>query len=83
MELRPYYLWRRRLEGGFTMKKYGFRKLKNGWRFKIGGTSGEAFGIKLMYFNKSGFRLHLNFNTNLLIKIFGFNQKVLELRTSR
>lgn len=65
------------------MKKYGFRKLKNGWRFKIGGTSGEAFGIKLMYFNKCGFRLHLNFNTDSLIRIFGFNQKILELRYKR
>lgn len=40
------------LIGEFDMKKYGFRKLKNGWRFKIGGTSGEAFEITLRYFNK-------------------------------
>lgn len=36
---------------GMDMKKYGFRKLNNGWRFKIGGTSGEPFGITLRYFN--------------------------------
>lgn len=48
------------------MKKYGFRKLNNGWRFKIGGTSGEAFGITLRYFNKCGFRLLINFNTDFL-----------------
>ena len=52
------------------MKKYGFRKLNNGWRFKIGG-------ITLRYFNKCGFRLCLNFNTDFLIKIFGFNQKII------
>lgn len=33
-----------------NMKKYGFRKLNNGWRFKIGGTSGEPFGITLQVF---------------------------------
>lgn len=59
------------------MKKYGFKKLNNGWRFKIGGTSGEAFGITLMYFYKCGFQFHLNFNTDFLIKIFGFNQKII------
>lgn len=59
------------------MKKYGYRKLKDGWRFKIGGTSGEAFGITLRYFNKCGFRLYLNFNNYFLIRIFGFNQKVI------
>ena len=59
------------------MKKYGFRKLNNGWRFKIGGTSGEPFGITLRYFNKCGFRLLINFNTDSLIKIFGFNQKII------
>lgn len=59
------------------MKKYGFKKFKYGWRFKLGGTSGEAFEITLIYFNKCGFRLCLNFNTNFLIKIFGFNQKII------
>ena len=58
-------------------RKYGFKKLKNGWRFKLGGTSGEAFEITLRYFNKCGFRLYLNFNTEFLIKIFGFNQKII------
>lgn len=38
---------------------------------------GEAFGITLRYFNKCGFRLLLNFNTDFLIKIFGFNQKII------
>ena len=38
------------------MKKYGFRKFNNGWRFKVGGTSGEPMGIALRYFNKCGFR---------------------------
>ena len=59
------------------MKKYGFKELNNGWRFKIGGTSGEAFEITLRYFSKCGFRLYLNFNTDFLIRIFGFNQKVI------
>ena len=62
---------------GMYMKKYGFRKLNNGWRFKIGGTSGEAFGITLRYFNKCGFRLLINFNTDFLINLFGFNQKII------
>ena len=64
-------------EEGMYMKKYGFRKLNNGWRFKIGGTSGKAFGITLRYFNKCGFRLLLNFNTDFLINLFGFNQKII------
>lgn len=54
------------MEEDSIMKKYGFRKLNNGWRFKIGGTSGEAFGITLRYFNKCGFRLLINFNTDFL-----------------
>lgn len=64
-------------EEGMYMKKYGFRKLNNGWRFKIGGTSREAFGITLRYFNKCGFRLLINFNTDFLINLFGFNQKII------
>ncbi len=61
------------------MGKYGYKKLKNGWRFKIGGTSGEPFEITLQYFNKCGFRLHINFNIDFLIKIFGFNQKIIDI----
>lgn len=59
------------------MKKYGFRKLNNGWRFKIGVTSGEPMGITLRYFNKCGFLLLINFNTDFLINLFGFNQKII------
>lgn len=58
------------------MKKYGFRKFNNGWRFKVGGTSGEPMGIVLRYFNKCGFRLLVNFNTDFLINLFGFNQNI-------
>ena len=58
-------------------KKYGFKKLKTGWRLKIGGTSGEPFGFLLQYFNKRGFRFIINFNTDHLIKFFGFNQKII------
>lgn len=63
------------------MKKYGFRKLNNGWRFKIGGTSGEAFGITLRYFNKCGFRLLLNLNTDFLIKILDSIKKLSVFKT--
>lgn len=56
------------------MKKYGFKKFRNGWRIKIGGTSGKSFEVSLRYFNKYGFRLTINFNTDRLIKLFGFNQ---------
>ena len=56
-----------------------FKKFKNGWRLKIGGTNGEKFMVLLQYFNrntgKRGFRLIINFNTEKLIKLFGFNQK--------
>lgn len=58
------------------MRKYGFKRLKDGWRFKIGGTSGETFGVLLRYFSGLGFRLTINFNTDTLIRLFGFNQRV-------
>ncbi len=54
--------------------KYGFKKIGKDWRFKIGGTSGEPFGICLRHFKGKGFRLTINFNKSFLIKIFGFNQ---------
>lgn len=57
------------------MKKYGYKKLNNGWRFKIGGTSGEHFEIYLRYFNEEGLRLTINLNTDRLIRIFGLNQR--------
>lgn len=57
------------------MKKYGYKKLRDGWRIKIGGTSGESFEVNLRYFNEYGFRLTINFNTDCLIKLFGFNQR--------
>lgn len=58
-----------------NMKKYGYKKLDNGWRIKIGGTNGEAFEFYLRHFKKEGFRLTICFNTDRLIKIFGFNQR--------
>ena len=59
------------------MKKYGFKKVNGGWRFKIGGTCGEAFELTIRYFNKQGFRLIVCLNTDMLIRLFGFNQKVI------
>jgi len=62
------------------VKKYGFRKLSNGWRFKIGGTSGEAFEVSLRYFSDDFIRLRftVNINRDFLIRILGFNQKNIE-----
>lgn len=57
------------------MKKYGFHKVCTGWYFQIGGVSGESFGIILQYFTGEGFRFTVNFNTDNLIKFFGFNQR--------
>lgn len=57
------------------MKKCGFKKFRDGWRIKIGGTNGESFEVRLRYFNEYGFRLIINFNTDFLIKFFGFNQR--------
>ena len=61
------------------MKKcrFKFRKLNNGWFFQIGGVNGEAFRLLLRYFNKRGYRLEVDLNTETLIKLFGFNQKII------
>lgn len=54
-----------------------FKKFENGWRLKIGGVNGEKFEVYLRYFKRKGFRLMINLNTNKLIKLFGFNQKII------
>ena len=56
-----------------------FEKLySHDWCIQIGDSSGEnPICIELRYFTRQGFRLNINFYTDKLIKIFGFNQKVI------
>jgi len=64
---------------GEEMRRCSFKKLDNGWRFQIGGTNGEAFGLHIRYFNGFKFRITVDFNTDTLIRLFGFNQRVWEM----
>lgn len=60
------------------MKRRLFKKFKNnGWRIQFGGVNGEAYMLKLRYFSRKGFRLTVCFNTDSLISLFGFNQKII------
>lgn len=63
------------------MKRYGFkfRKLNNGWYFQIGDVNGKTFRLFLRYFNRRGYKLIVDLNTETLIKLFGFNQKIIEV----
>lgn len=54
-----------------------FRKFNNGFSFQIGGVNGESFMINIRYFNVKGFRLTVSLNTDRLIKLFGFNQRII------
>lgn len=54
----------------------GFKRFNNGWRLKVGGVNGEPFEFYCRYFSRCGFRVVINLNTDRLIRIFGFNQKV-------
>lgn len=54
----------------------GLKRFDNGWRFKVGGVNGEPFEFCCRYFSRRGFRVIINLNTDRLIRIFGFNQKV-------
>ncbi len=56
--------------------KHRFRKIENGWRFRLGGVNGEAYMLNLRYFSRKGFRLTVCFNTEGLVRLFGFNQRV-------
>lgn len=48
------------------------------WFFEIGNTSGEKpICICLRYFTRKGFRLSINLYRNWLIKLFGFNEKII------
>lgn len=49
------------------------------WLIQIGDTNGKPFCIKLRWFTRCGFRLTINFNTDRLIKLFGFNHKIIEV----
>lgn len=62
------------------------KKLDNGWRIRIGGVNKESFCIVLRYFNDNGykhkkrmFRVIIDLNTDKLIDLFGFNEKVINI----
>lgn len=50
----------------------GFRKFENGWRFLAGP-------VYLRYFRRAGFRLIVNFSRTWAIRLFGFNQRTVDL----
>lgn len=48
------------------------------WYLQIGNTDGEkSICICLRYFTREGFRLSINLYRNWLIKLFGFNEKII------
>ena len=50
----------------------GFRKFENGWRFRAGP-------VYLRYFHRAGFRLVVSFSSARAIRLFGFNQRTVDL----
>jgi hypothetical protein len=55
------------------------KKYNNHFSIKIGGVNGENFMILIaVYKGKPHTRITICFNTDKLIKIFGFNQKNIE-----
>ena len=52
------------------------KKSKNRLTIQIGGTNGQKFMIRLQFFGIKP-RLTICFNTDRLIKFFGFNEKVI------
>lgn len=59
------------------------KKLENGWRIRVGGVNGQSFCVVLRYFNSrgykhdKGFRLIIDLNSDRLIRLFGFNERVI------
>lgn len=56
------------------MKFYFYRECQT---VVIGGVTGQPFMFELKHFTGKGLRLIVCFNTERLINLFGFNQKVL------
>lgn len=55
------------------------RKSNISTSYSVGGVNGQPFRVLLQVFKKhGGFRLTFDFNTELLIKIFGCNSKVFD-----
>lgn len=51
---------------------------KYDWYFQIGDTSGrKAFCILLKHYTGDGFGLRINLCHDWLIKLFGFNEKII------
>lgn len=67
-----------------SKKNILIRKHDNYWRIRVGGVNGQSFRLALRYRsnreNRSikRFRLTIDLNTNMLIHLFGFNEKVIE-----
>lgn len=67
-----------------SKKNILIRKHENCWRFRVGGVNGQPFRLLLRYRNNrenrsiKRFRLVIDLNTNELIRLFGFNEKVIE-----
>ena len=57
-----------------------FKKYKNHFSIQIGGVRGENFRFLFQFYKyKPHLRITINFNTDRLIKIFGYNTKVIEI----
>lgn len=53
-----------------------FKKYKNHFSIKIGGTNGEDYMFRIGFYKTyPHIKITICFNTDKLIKIFGFNQK--------
>lgn len=67
-----------------SKKNILIRKHENCWRFRIGGVNGQSFRLLLIYWNNrenrniKRFRFVIDLNTDRLIRLFGFNEKVIE-----
>lgn len=67
------------------IKKMKFEKLshipggEHDWYFQIGNTDGRKapFCVRLNYSSGYGFALTIHLNTEKLMKLFGFNQKII------
>lgn len=67
-----------RRKGKNAMK---IRKNENRFSIQFGGVNGEAYMFRISFFRKIKplIRISIHFNTEKLIKIFGYNQKVINL----
>ncbi|MGN1167188.1 MAG: hypothetical protein ACI4S2_12545 [Lachnospiraceae bacterium] len=75
---------RKKMKKPNSKKNILIRKHENCWRFRVGGVDGQPFRLLLRYRNNKEnrsikrFRLSIDLNTDRLIHLFGFNEKVIE-----